>query len=73
MPRIEVGDGNLTGPDGKDVPVKVIVAESVDGISTQIVIAESVAKEVAAALDGRKIQVAQPEDMPKEEPDGTKS
>lgn len=73
MPRIQVGDGSLDGPNGETVPVKVITAESIDGITTQIVIAESLAKDVAAALDGRKIQVAGADEMPKEDGSGKKS
>lgn len=68
MPRIEVGEGKLTGPNGEDVPVKVINAESIDGLTTQIVLPESMAKEVAAALEGRKIAVAKPGDVPPEPP-----
>lgn len=64
MPRINVGDATLNGPDGKEVKVKIIEADSIDGISTSIMIPEEAAKEVAAALEGRKIAVAQPGDVP---------
>lgn len=67
MPRINVGDATLNGPDGKEVKVKIIEAESVDGISTSIMLPEEAAKEVAAALEGRKIAVAQPGDIPPKE------
>lgn len=66
MPRIQVSDGELTGPDGKKVPVKIIEADSFDGLAASIMIPAESASELAAHLDGRSIQVAQPGDMPEE-------
>lgn len=64
MPRIQVSDGQLDGPDGKKVPVKVIEAEAIDGVAVSIVIPADAAPELAAHLDGRSIQVAKPGDVP---------
>lgn len=67
MPRVNVADAQLTGPDGKPVKVKIIEADSIDGVSASIMIPEDAATEVAAALEGRAIVTATPADMPKEE------
>lgn len=64
MPRINIGDGELTGPDGKPVKVKVIEAESIDGVVVSIMVPESAAKDMAAALDSRTIKVAGANEMP---------
>ena len=64
MPRIQVSDGELTGPDGKPVPVKIIEADSIDGLTASIMIPAEAASELAAHLDGRTIQVAKPGDVP---------
>lgn len=69
MPRVNVADAQLNGPDGKPVKVKIIEADSIDGLSASIMIPEEAAKEVAAALDGRSIVTATPADLPKEEKD----
>jgi len=72
VPRIQVSDGELTGPEGKKVPVKIIEADSIDGLAASIMIPAEAASELAAHLEGRTIQVAQPGDVPesKEESDG---
>ena len=66
MPRVNIGDGELTGPDGKPVKVKIIEAESVDGVAVSIMVPEAAAKEMASALEGRKITVAGADEMPPE-------
>lgn len=67
MPRVNVADAELKGPDGKPVKVKIIEADSIDGVSTSIMLPVDAAKEVAAALDGRKIVTAKPGDVPEKE------
>lgn len=70
MPRIQVSDGELTGPDGGKVPVKIIEADSIDGLTASIMIPAEAASELAAHLDGRKIEIAQPGDVPPAEEKG---
>ncbi len=64
-----MGDAELTGPDGKPVKVKIIEADSIDGVSASIMIPADAAAEVAAALDGRKLVTAKPGDLPAEKTD----
>lgn len=65
MPRVNVADAELKGPDGQPVKVKIIEADSIDGVSASIMIPEASAAEVAAALEGRTIVAANATDMPK--------
>lgn len=58
MAAIQVADAEMTGPDGKPVKVKVIEAQSVDGITAQIIVPLEFAPELAAALEGRKVVTA---------------
>jgi len=66
VPRINIGDGEMTGPDGEPFKVKIIEAESIDGIAISVIVQEEAAKNIAAALEGRTITVAKPGDMPPE-------
>ena len=73
MPRVNVADAELKGPDGKPVKVKIIEADSIDGVSASIMIPAESAKEVAAALDGRKIVTATAAEVPEKKEKGNGS
>ena len=68
MPQINVLDGEIPIGDGTDrtMAVKIIQADSPDGLSTRIVIPAEAAPQLAAALNGNQpsIAIAQPGDVP---------
>ena len=54
MPKMNVASGtmpNPADPEGEQVPIKIIQAESVDGIIVQLVIPEASAPALANAID----------------------
>lgn len=73
MPRITVSDATMNGANGEELPVKIIEADAIDGITTSIVVPEAQARELGEHLVSSSIEVAQPEDVSKaveEESDG---
>lgn len=50
MPRITVSDATMNGANGDDLPVKIIEADAIDGITTSIVVPEAQALELGEHL-----------------------
>lgn len=51
MPRLTVEDGTIKGPKDEKVPVKILRAESIDGIDVAVMIPATTAKQLAEYLE----------------------
>ncbi len=73
MPAINIADAEIEHPEtGEKVHVKVLEAQSVDGLTVQIILPEKAAQQVSDGLSANPggIQVATAADMPPEPPNG---